>query len=118
MILVRSTSQFPPAKIPTRAAWLIEFSDERSEFLGAGKGSLRFDQLALRPDACVEHELLGSLQRNHLRAADRLPSQFCRQPDERCLGWKGDYIEDHLCRANQVFGKGSLIGLSSACHHD
>ena len=74
--------------------------------LRAGKRRGVFEQLALRPDACVEHELLGSLERDHLGAADRIPSQFCCQPDEWCLGWKGDDIEDHLCRANEVFGKG------------
>ena len=87
--------------------------------LRAGKGSRLFDQLGLRPDACVKHKLFDRLERDHFGTANRLLSQFCSaNRNERCFWWKGDDIEDQVCCANQVFGKGELISLESARHPD
>ena len=36
---------------------------------------------------------------------------MCSPTDERCFWGKGHDIEDHLGRANQLFGEGELIGL-------
>ena len=66
--------------IPTRVAWLIEVLMKGPLILRAGKGSRLFDQLRLRPDACVKHKLFDRLERDHLGTANRLLPNF-RRPE-------------------------------------